>query len=330
MQNITIKQAKPTGPKSPRINNELILQTLNGTSLSIYAIGCIGNSLIITYFIKINRKKLNKMSAYYFLIVLLAFLDLIVCIASFLRSRLDTLDMRLGSQKSTFDFFQKSLPATTIYVLVIISFLRYQAITSPFKRQWSKRNYSLLCFLSFCLCSSFWLFKKLGIKLPVIYIDLVLVGIAPLAVLCFFVYKISRILKNGIPDDGDNKNTMNKKTNKGQKSNHDNNSNQIKSNKRSNNLSRANDRIRKRNIVALNTVKYLTLIYFMTIVLARIGSTTIMWKNKKQKIKNFQIYHSVIDLVYLINNVANVFVYIRFIPGFRHFLWNIVTCKCMK
>ena len=39
---------------------------------TIYSLGAIGNLLIIIYFIKINQKKLLKMSAYHFLIINLA------------------------------------------------------------------------------------------------------------------------------------------------------------------------------------------------------------------------------------------------------------------
>ena len=246
------------------------------------------------------------MSAYHSLLILLAIVDLIVCIASAFRSSTDVLNKRLTSFKIIFNFFQKSLTATSVYILVIISFLRYKAIASPLKRQWSKKCYFLICFFCFCCCSSFWQFKVLKIELPIIYIDTALIGIVPLVILCFFVYKISRSL---------NSNTLDKYKH----SENNNNNNTI-----------ANDQIRKRNIIALNTVKCLTLIYFVTTVLARIGTTTIRKRNDEKNVYNFKIYHSITDLVYLSNNVANLFVYAKFIKDFRRFLWNIIACRCMK
>lgn len=55
----------------------LILQKIH--PLIIGTFGTIGNLLIITYFIKINLKKLKKMSAYHFIIIQLAVTDFLTC-----------------------------------------------------------------------------------------------------------------------------------------------------------------------------------------------------------------------------------------------------------
>ena len=287
MYNNTTNLTKKTNNTSDSsgINDKLAFQILNYIYIFVFSIGCIGNTLIITYFINVNRKKLKKMSAYHFLLILLAIVDLIVCITAILDKVVASLQIKMLD-------YQIILGWTAIYILVIISYLRYKAITSPLKRRWSKKCYFLLCLICFCCCTCLWIIY-LRYDKKAHYINFLAFDIAPLTILCFFLFKMTNDLK--------------KRT------------------------AIANDQTRKRNKIALNTVKYLITIYFLTVVLVQIVEI-IMVDHFETFRKNaiLNIFTAALSQFYLINNMINVFVYARFMKGFRHFLWNIKTCKRMK
>ena len=175
----------------------------------------------------------------------------------------------------------------------VISFLRYQGITNPFNPPYKKRTYFMICFLCFCFFSGLWtIFMLFNPKMNII--DSLLIGVVPLIMLCFFFYKMSRSLNNN------NKSTTCPVA------------------------TIANDRTRERNMIALRTVKYLIVIYFVTVVLFKIAVSILISNIKDFKI--YSLYERYGDIFYLFNNVANVFVYVKFIKGFRHFLCNFFTC----
>ena len=196
--------------------------------------------------------------------------------------------------ENIFQFYGSALPAISVYILVVISFLRYHGITNPLKPSWRKRTYFLLCVLCFCFSIGLWLLD-IFFDLPMDIIDPLLIGVVPLFVLCFFFYKMSRSLNNN------NKSTTGSAA------------------------TIANDQTRERNMIALRTVKYLIVIYFVTVVLFKIAVSILI-----SNIKDFNILSSLYErygeIFYLFNNVNNVFVYAKFIKGFRHFLWNFFTC----
>ena len=316
------------------------LQITNRVILIIYIIGCIGNTLIIIYFIKINRRKMKKMSAYHFLLILLAIVDLNVCAASF---AVYLIDILYGYYFGKFlQIFQNPFIETSIYILVIISFLRYKATTNPLEQRWSKKYYFLLSLFSFCCSNGLWLTNVFIIKIPMDFVDLIIFGIVPLIALCFFFIKIYKSLSQDYKNNNSNNNNNSSSNNISNKDisskndiscshNNKNNNNNNKSFSNTNTITITNEQTRRRNIIALNTIKYLIIIFFLTVVVARIVITITNQLNKYQSVRIIELINPIMfDLLYLINNVANVFVYIRFIPGFRRFLWNIVTCKCMK
>ena len=172
-------------------------EMLSYTYLSMFTTGCIGNTLIIIYFANVNRRKLKKMSAYHFLLILLAIVDLNVCAASLFFESLYLFNSFLyNNNKTILNYFQRPLSATSIYILVIISFLRYKAITNPLEHQWNKKCYFLLCLFSFSCSNGLWILVVIKVQIPIAAIDLAIFGIAPLIMLCFFLIKMSKSLNN--------------------------------------------------------------------------------------------------------------------------------------
>ena len=94
------------------------------------AIGVIGNLLVIIYFMKINMKKLKKMSSYHFLIILLAFTDLFICMHMF--------PFIIPNAPFNWSVLFGVLAATFL-VLTLLSFERYRNIVHPFKGKIKKR-----------------------------------------------------------------------------------------------------------------------------------------------------------------------------------------------
>ena len=293
MYNNTTNLTKQTNNTSDSsgINEKLAFQILNYIYIFILTIGCIGNILIIVYFINVNRRKLKKMSAYHFLLILLAIVDLIVVTTAIsLKYQIHSiklLQMFIYHCHNTFIW-------TSICILVIISFLRYKAIASPMKRRWSKKYYFSLCLICFCCCTCVWLiYSRYEANEKTNYITLIASRIVPLSMLCFFLIKMTNDLKK--------QTTI------------------------------INDRTRNRNKIALNTVKYLIIIYFLTVVLVEFAEAiTSIYYETFIKNDILSILMKIVFELYLINNVANVFVYAKFIKSFRRFLWNIITCRCMS
>ena len=271
-------------------------KAINYISLLIFIIGCIGNTLIIVYFVKVNWQKLRKMCAYHFLLVLLAIVDWNVCAMNSFK-KITEIEEDIEEFKwysffeDIFDFYERTLPAISVYMLVVISFLRYQGITNPLKPSWRKRTYFLLCVLCFCFSIGLWLLN-IFFDLPMYIIDPLLIGVVPLFMLCFFFYKMSRSLNNN------NKSTTGSVA------------------------TIANDQTRERNMIALRTVKYLIVIYFVTVVLVKIAVSIKIESNNR----NIDQVRKTFQTLYLINNVANVFVYAKLIKDFRKFLLNVFTC----
>lgn len=294
------------------------LQILNYITLIIFTFGCIGNILIIFYFTKIDRKKKKSMTAYHFLITVLAILDWNVCAMKIVKTALmviyhnERMKINLMMEKvlhllST--YFYRCLTATSIYILVIISFLRYQRITNPFRPAWNKSIYFMLCFLSWCLCTGIWLFVFFVKFAKSWLLDPIVIGVFPLIMLCFFYYKMFKSLKT----------------------NHNNNRNSRKSKEsisRSSSTIIANDQTKERNMVALRTVKYLIVVYFVTVVLVKIVLYSFVVP-PEMEMENFLLYESYVDFFYMINNMANVLVYAKLICGFRCFLKKFFTCGRM-
>ena len=90
-------------------------------------IGAIGNILIIVYFLKINWKKLKKMSSYHYLLIHLAVADFIVCTGG-IPSNMTMYNLGEFGCRYLMLLFAGVSGGASCYLLVIISFARYRAI----------------------------------------------------------------------------------------------------------------------------------------------------------------------------------------------------------
>ena len=114
----------------------------------IFGIGALWNLLIIIYFIKINIKKLTKMSAYHFLILNLALADFLVCVTASI--------IRPSTYKASWDLvvfgciilstlLENVYPMVSCYMLVLISYARYRSIVHPLRVKLNKKQYGSIC-----------------------------------------------------------------------------------------------------------------------------------------------------------------------------------------
>ena len=97
----------------------------------LLGIGSFWNILVIVYFIRINGKKLKKMSSYHFLVINLAIADLITTVASaiYYHYAVQT-SWELGEFGCVFmmSFVGYVCPLASTWILVLISYARYRSI----------------------------------------------------------------------------------------------------------------------------------------------------------------------------------------------------------
>ena len=289
---------------------------------AIYCLGAIGNFLIIIYFVKINRKKLSKMSAYHFLIINLAIADFLTCFGLiFVSYFLGVPEWKLGKFGCSLmiGFFSSACPYVSCWILVLLSYTRYRSIVQPFKPRMTKAKCSIICLIIWILCiiGSLDNFLKRNIIMKnghrqcitevslahrIIFssVRLTLDSGAPISILSYFYIRIKRTLAR----EDTSKNLA------------------------------ANDSSRQRNQNALKTIFTLVVIYVICVCPGRalhlmkhiLLATLDEKSNAYSELKNAYGWINVIKLTLIyLNNVVNIFVYMKLIIGFRNFLLVIVT-----
>ena len=274
-------------------------------SIAFLGIGFFGNMLIIIYFVKVNKNKLLKMSAYHFLIVQLAIVDAFICVVfpisisltdHFTYGRLSTLHFCLKI------VFSSSM-VVSAWILMFISFLRYRSIAHPLTPLWSKRKF----FICIALVFSCWLvigvfeifeihINKNGGFVNLTY-GLIFKGlefIIPSTLTVVFYFKSRRVLKS--------QNVIDSTVNQQQ--------------------------IRRRNKTALKTLKHLMTVYFVTVFLTKfleifsmiVMASFIVRPNTEVSITLAIILTILFYTFSLQNNILNVVVYAIVMKDFRQFL----------
>ena len=114
----------------------------NRLLLPLFFIGILGNCIIIIYFIRINKNKLRQMNAYHFLVISLAFVDLLICLTTPVMRYYDTqpqwhLDEFACKFIRPLSYYV--LPYISCWIIVVLSYERYQTIVNPFGKRTSKR-----------------------------------------------------------------------------------------------------------------------------------------------------------------------------------------------
>lgn len=288
--------------------------------LTVYYIGIIGNLIIIMYFIYASRKNLFKMSAYHFLLILLAFMDFYMCLVLLMskyqhywHSQMTVSYCRFGSA------ILEVSSLVSIWALVLLFYERYKGIVYPFKRKLNKKKYFGLTVLYTALSWVLYIpeffevkvdqfdrcvFKKSYSKIEfhclLIYyrfFDTIL----PATLMFYFrrkiskyVTRISTTIRNS-SDDSSNQNSR-----------------------------------RNRNNIALRTLTHLLGFYTFLIVpwkvLYNIALYLIYFEEELVIKHNLLILQSA-TFIFALNNIINVFVYLYLIKDFRQFLVDVVTFK---
>ena len=259
-------------------------------SLVIYSLGVISNSLIILF---IATKRSRKMIVYHFLLLELAIIDLTICCWLTFSTTL-FLAMDEWVHDSQFRkaeiFFENVLTMTAIWVLVLLCSVKYRKIVHPFKRQPDKKVCLLVSILLFLSAFGFYIFRnsQVLIKIKFVWFAESAIDIIPLAFFVFSHYKVWMYLK----------------------------SNKME-----------NPRVRARHSRAVKTMSFLTVQFFVTVVLTRAASMIVYHINNSEQNENFTLTR--LSLIFYLfaftNNILNAVVYAKTMKDFRHFLRNIFT-----
>jgi len=268
----------------------------------LLVVGVFGNLLITVYFVKINAKKLKKMTSYHFLIVILAFTDLLFSIST-------SINMAPIVHKSLLntatEFIVLPLISLSIWILVLMSIERFRSIVHPFEKKLKKRTFfgmsvfMMLVFTGLHSSYRFGITAKSSYSTGFIVISTIILleNILPLAIMVYFYRRICKKIKESQMPYIEIK--------------HKNDS-------------------QKRNKKAMKTLKWLIIIYTFSITPSRIFGITILAANKFNIISSSIWPKLILYTLFLANNIINVFVYARMMKRFRKFLLNVFTFGLSK
>ena len=294
-----------------------------------FVFGSVWNSLIIIYFMKVHRKKLVKMNSYHFLNINLAVTDLFVTVGApiFASNFYKRSSWELGDFgcRFFFPFFAKVCPTVSCWLLVLISYARYRSIVHPLRAKINKMKYCLVCIWLWVLgiLSNIYLFMNVALKERrsmtvcaftgkyqhnIIYqaVNYVLESFLPLGIMLSLYYRMKRTMT---AQERENPFLL-------------------------------SERIRQRNQTALKTIRGLIFLFAATTVPVRICNIfilTISLLSYHSDLNFYRIYSRYFLLVFFfskfvfyLNNALNIFIYAKMIPGFREFLWPVITFGCRK
>ena len=274
------------------------LKNIRRFSVVCFGFGLIGNSLIIAFFLSINRGKFRTMTTYHFLLTTMAIFDTLVCLSHTILGCIKWNAVGIYTQmEELVDIYITSTSALiSIWTLVLISFTRCQRIVSPFTRQWSKK----VCFkiiLIICCLSSLYHYSLAKIpesKYAYLYYNsctLAVEGIIPQILMFHFYKKTCRHIKND---------TM-----------------QMRSSK----TKRKNASKTLKGLVLLNLMAVLilkTILYIMSIIrrIEKLGADDKIIINSCFFFINYTFYYS--------TNILNVAIYAKIMPKFQRFILGLI------
>ena len=319
--------------------------------IPLVIIATFGNLLILIYFTRIYKYRIKHMSSYHFLIILLAVIDLVAVTYDAFTSIL------LKSSSIEIDVFaysvifgiRSSLFTASCWLLVLLSYERYRTIVHPFREKIRKRFIGVVCISGwlFCIVGYVLMYKKTTLTtnitigggtyfvmlLPSI-IMLLLDCLAPSLCLLYFYKRIENYMKktiarltysNSNSDNNDNNLSVN--------------GNNSTMNISINNISNIGNSVvrngqKTKDQGAVNTLRNLIIVYVFLVWPGRvvyiiIHTLTVFYY--LLYIENFSFLNLMLEafeIWIVLNNLANVFVYLVLIQKFREFLWEIVSCNC--
>eukprot|EP00111_Clytia_hemisphaerica_P024988 TCONS_00073582-protein len=300
----------------------------------IFGIGCFWNLLIIAYFVKINRGKgLRNMSSYHFLIIILAFVDLLVTMGITVRFCFHPIEI-LGEEAGlvacilVHTFSAEVGPMISCWVLILISYGRYRSIVYPLKARMTKRKsclLSIIIFMVICSINIYTLMKTKiihepgdrskcdfgvsGVYMAVqLIVNFIIDSLIPLIVMAYFYFKMKKNMKKEVT------------------------TNKTRHNERASTFS-LSDQSQRRNRRALKTIKGLLILFIITVFCMRIlfminllAIQPIATGHENITVVTYStIAFPVILTLFYSNNILNIFVYAKMIPDFRKFVLTVLT-----
>jgi len=299
-------------------------------NLSFFLLGTIGNVLIIVYFTKINTKKLKKTSSRHFLVILLAFTDLIVCIGaplSYYYTRV------FGLKANSFLCYFRGItmrifPMFSIWVLVLMSYERHRSIVYPFEDKIKKRSFFIAYIFMLLLDSGIYVYPTLlvipdkGFCRIVINTNFLLFFgfeftfdcILPFVSMIYFYKQICKTINGSSAASGSSSSAS------------ESSSTATGVSLQNTDLSQQQLQQHRRNKTAMKTLKWLIIIYMLSIFPGRFMELLRMFRSYL----NLQYSQMLIDFAFLIrltNNMVNILVYVSMIKGFRKYLIKIILLR---
>ena len=275
-------------------------ETLKILEDCIAFVGLVGNLIIICFFIRINRRKLKKMTSYHFLLIQLAIIDFIICLGVMASSFYLTRNIGQWYSPTVISLLKVFILDSNL-VLIIISFLRYQRIVHPLKNnKWTKLHFIYLSVAAFLLSLAIFLpmFNQDHQSVHFTIYDLSTVGMTILSFIltCLFYYNISMALANA-----------------------------------------PHSRAKERNQKALATLKFLISLFTVSNVFGKILYIAFSIALNESNFTVDAIVYKTLSmmenfargLIYL-NSVGNVFIYLKTVPGFYRFVLSTFCCRKRK
>ena len=286
-----------------------------------FGIGGVWNLLIIIYFVKVNFRRLKKMSSYHFLVIHLALTDLLTCTSSAIFPQYVGQNWQMGEFMCIIILAvgKNIVPMVSTITLIFISYSRYRVIVHPFQPKISKTKAALMCLAAWALACLSHIHSLMNSKLqrgygPVCQIIMnmeqfltksivqhIFDSFVPLGIMFYLYYKIQKSL------------------------NAEQNSNNFQ----------LTDQSRQRNQTALRTVRGLIFLFAITVIpvrcLALISLAFGMYAFKSRPLFSTMLftYNMLMDPIMIftlnMNYVLNIFIYAKMIPGFRKFLLTVFT-----
>ena len=280
---------------------DFVVKILDHVSIILKLIGIVGNLFIICYFFVKNKQNLRKMSPYHFLLLMLAIFDCLVCaiLVIIYMEILHYFRFNRFFMVNTLPFIKGTLLRQCMFIIFLVSQLRYQSIIHPFKPRWTKFRYFCISMATFLTCMATSipeLLHNLEIAFDVM-IEALDLGVTFLFLVIFIVlyYKMSKALKES-----------------------------------------QESRSKERNQKALNTLRNLLWLFAMTLVLSKIIITSLLSifqdideaglsDTEIDTVSYVEVFFT--DLIYW-NNIGNFFIYLKMMPEFRSFMRNLLCCRC--
>ena len=294
-----------------------------GAYISLLTIGTIGNGFIIVYFLKINKKKIQKMTPYHFLLTSLAVIDNLVSIGSpvFHLNRFNWRSNKFICKYFNI-FFDMTLPTYSIWILAMISYERYRKMVYPFKASITKSTVLIILVLLFVACTGLYVPLMIGqfsqylcsgyaTGLDTKHITMYLIGnictdcMIPSVLIVWFYYRISIKVKSF-----------------------------HKIRKNLDNNQQLDNHIRRK--VARRTLRTLIAMYILFVYPGRLGFISIIciaFYDPLLYNRHYSVFNTIIGFLNIsiyFNNMGNVFIYAWLIVGFRRFLKNIFTFRLLE